>query len=390
MNHVKAVEAFLKGGKQRRKQFGQYHIRGNSLVFVAWTSDDKWVDRAGFAAHVRDTKAKGGHYTDNTRRTKIVPTLGDKDDVRLFRTYPETNEVMRRVRTHDGEMVLGNASILPLVGRRVNYGHVRLNRTVAPVQREMERLGVMMIPFSVFADAGLDLNEFKLIHKCAPETIKVKVTTRTYDHGKNKYVTNMHIEDRHFVGAALFEVDGKQYLFDVDRRGAAHRIFNPFLAQLRGRHATIAEAYQSLKPAAVRRAEQAGLKVRRQGEWYFIPTPSFRPPKMSERDKLLACLGGRPFHLPTDLRRVFDKATASKLLRQARKKHARSVKPGTLRAGTNSPNTVQRSIQVGRRMYVSGLVEHSGREHADLQLKGWHRAVPNTSVRSFTLTGDVD
>ena len=40
--------------------------------------------------------------------------------------------------------------------------------------------------------------------------------------------------------------------------------------------------------------------------------------------------------------------------------------------------------------YVTGKVEHSGREHAPLILKGWYRAVPNTATESFTITGDID
>jgi hypothetical protein len=40
--------------------------------------------------------------------------------------------------------------------------------------------------------------------------------------------------------------------------------------------------------------------------------------------------------------------------------------------------------------YAQEVVSHSGREHAYLRLKGWWMAVPNTSVKNFTVTGDVD
>jgi hypothetical protein len=39
---------------------------------------------------------------------------------------------------------------------------------------------------------------------------------------------------------------------------------------------------------------------------------------------------------------------------------------------------------------VLGTVTHSGREHEPVELKKWCLAVPNTSVKSWTIRGDVD
>jgi hypothetical protein len=39
---------------------------------------------------------------------------------------------------------------------------------------------------------------------------------------------------------------------------------------------------------------------------------------------------------------------------------------------------------------VRGRVYHGGFEHNPIDLKGWHKAVPNTAVESFRISGDVD
>lgn len=40
---------------------------------------------------------------------------------------------------------------------------------------------------------------------------------------------------------------------------------------------------------------------------------------------------------------------------------------------------------------VSGFVKHQGREHIDTDLtSGWWKPVPNTAVKAFTISGDID
>ena len=66
------------------------------------------------------------------------------------------------------------------------------------------------------------------------------------------------------------------------------------------------------------------------------------------------------------------------------------VKRFELRAGKNRPNHAEKGIQVGEKYFVSGEVSHSGREHKTITLDGWHEAMPNEAIGSFTITGDVD
>jgi len=62
----------------------------------------------------------------------------------------------------------------------------------------------------------------------------------------------------------------------------------------------------------------------------------------------------------------------------------------TLQAGNNRPNYAERGTEIDGKTYVTGKVSHSGREHKDIKLVGWHRVIPNTAIESFTIEGDID
>lgn len=262
------------------------------------------------------------------------------------------NIIALRLDRDSGTLFVGNSSVLPLIGRTSAWGRESLNRGVTEVQTRLSRY-IQMIPFSVFTEAGLDLSKINILDR-GPECEVTRIESR-YDAKKRE---NVPVDVKvHFTGASLFEVQGKIFLFDIDRREIKHKIFNPFLVQLQVEASTIADAYESLKPQAVKDAEAKGLEVKRQGEWFFIPVKGKFEPRKAAPNR-------------------WDK---------------REFEPLTLRAGQNRPNTVSKYADDGNGgQVVTGYVEHSGREHAKLMLDGWFRPVPNTSVQSFTLTGDVD
>lgn len=262
------------------------------------------------------------------------------------------------LRLESGE-VIGNSSILELIGRNVSFGRESLNRSIVEVQTRISQL-ITMIPFGVFIEANLNLNKFKVLARGSEESILRKIPNPKYNDydAKAKNLPKFLEETVHFTGASLFDVDGKIFLFDIDRREVEHKIFNPFLVEIPKQVSTIEDAYQSLKPIEVLEAEAKGLKVLRQGEWFFVPVSG-------------------EFEAMRDPNR-WDK---------------KEFVPLTLRAGMNRPNSVSKYsvIDGGAGGHVvSGYVEHSGREHAKLILNGWFKAIPNTSTRSFTITGDVD
>jgi hypothetical protein len=212
-----------------------------------------------------------------------------------------------------------------------------------------------MVPFNVFREANLDLTKCEILERGGAET--VKRDDKKYNHATQE--VTIETVELHFTGATLFRVDDHYFLFDFDRRELEHHILNPFLVELVRPALTIADAYEQLKPDVVKVAEKLGVKVLRQGEWFFIQTPS--DVKVASTDLGL---------------------------------HSRGIE---LRAGANRPNYAQRGGKTiekdpaNSRDVVSGKVTHSGREHAELNLgDSWWFAVPNTSTRSFTIQGDVD
>lgn len=244
------------------------------------------------------------------------------------------------------EEIIVNASRLRILEDETR----RLSRTALhPIQAEFEGK-VTMMPLYQFQDMKLKLDKLKIIDSGKPEKVLVKDGVK-YNKETNKYEDN--IVERHFTGARLFQIDGKTYLFDIDREEIKHKIFNPFLVELNldevmNKPLTIKDAYETLIPIEVKQAMNNGVKVIRQGEWFLIKD---RPKKDTD---LLENLGG------------------------------------VLQVGDNRPNYVDEKLK-GEEL-VSGLMRHSGREHRDVKLdtKFWWRPVPNTASRSFTITGDVD
>ena len=256
-------------------------------------------------------------------------------------------------------------------------------RVISPEQTYLSENGFTMIPFSALIQAGLKLTSFKELDKTEPEIIKQKKADNyikqtglekmkldpkieIIEIKKSEYSEDSHsvsfFEKRHFNGARLFTcsnnhpskdpvlVENKTYLLDVDREELKHGIVNPFLVEITGQPKTIKEAYENLKPDVVKQAEKSGLKIERQGEWFFVPVEhSILSPE----------------------------------------------KNGYLRAGQNRPNTAEnfKALENENKVtefFVQGKISHTGREHRDVILESWHRAIPNTSQNSFSLSGDID
>ena len=212
-----------------------------------------------------------------------------------------------------------------------------------------------MVPFRVFKEAQLDITTLRMIDKGQAEMLEL---------GRERKGKKIQT---HFTGAALFtikvnkrsrEIQGKTddyFLFDIDRNDLKLKVFNPFLSKLSRPATSIADAYASLKPKEVSDAERfLGKEVPRQGEWFFIPViGEFKQAKVLNRWGR-----GRP-------------ADAE----------------ATLSSKGNRPHFVTKLSEEG---YVRGKVTHGGHEHKPIELETWHKAVPNTAVQSFTISGSVD
>jgi hypothetical protein len=216
-----------------------------------------------------------------------------------------------------------------------------------------------MLPFTVFQESGLSISKVKIISQGPEESVTREIPNPKYDYQKPEKHPKMIEETVHFTGSKLFEVEGTQFLFDLDRVELSHKIFNPFLAKLPVAVETISQAYESLKPEVVKQAEKSGLKVLRQGEWFLIE--SNESPEN-------------------------PKAT-NKILKESKRNEWERF---TLQAGRNRPNHAAYGFKIGDDSYISGKLEHSGREHRAIVLKGWFKVVPNTAIESFQISGDID
>ena len=374
----KALDTYL-NTNETRIRFGNYFIDGNKLCYRAMVQEKKkHLDKVELQA-LLTAMDSGKAVACDLSRTELVETI-NKYDVSSYgqdiaiKVLRENVCAIKLIR-NGKPLVIGNSSALELIGRRVSFGREIRNRSETDIQVELSK-HVAMLPFSVFDQAKLDINTLQVIDQGGAETV-----TRKFETGKmlkdketKKTYPEIKMETVHFTGASVFKVDKEYFLFDIDRQEIKHKIFNPFLVKLPVSVSSIKQAYDVLKPNDVKKAEWIGAEVKRQGEWFFIPVTNDIAKRMESLSKVKNVL-----------------------------------KNITLRAGNNRPNDARgieldnkgdtvannagfsaRRNQEGTVCFVTGRVTHSGREHADLVLKGWYRAIPNTATESFTITGDID
>lgn len=372
------------------------------------------------------------------------------------------------IKLPDGRLI-GNASRLPRCGSYRKGGE-------APAQRVLQQLEIALIPFNVFEEAKMDLFKAKVVHQGQSEKLTlpklewnkergmlVPVPLWKYKYSKEKpkggkirllrvdkgYGANSNkingysyeefnpekLEQRHFIGAMLLNIEDKYFLFDIDRRELEFYNFNAFLSQLPRPCKTIEEAYDMLIPDKVRQALKKGLKVERQGEWFFIPAKLPKAKKIASK-KLLeltnmekipkdkqfdidynkrpwGSIGDHLLVTSTEIQNYFSEHKVFKVYENNHKKRVkdynkamgeflsnykklRNTDPdkyamrGQLRANNNRPNDVEKFVELPNGQFVKGEVTHTGREHEPLHLKDWYIAVPNTATASFTIQGAID
>jgi len=300
-----------------------------------------------------EKKMYNGYATDGKTLVFIDPKARSKDVIAV-----KFNGV-----------TIGNSSVLELV-RRKETGYAKAG--VSEIQTLLSTK-ITMVPFSVFKEAKLDLSKFVLIEKGQEETLPLtKEVPKKDKDGKTLFNKEGNVimeiipAPRHFTGACLFKIQNEVYLFDVDRNELVHNIVNPFLVNIADNKVkTIEQAYESLKPQAVKDAESKNITVKRQGEWFFIPT------KIDES------------FVEKNYKKIEQRAWSND--------SKKMIYPELiLRAGPNRPNIAKLGFEANATVYVKGPIRHSGREHKDLDLKQWHVAIPNTATKSWTVTGDVD
>lgn len=162
----------------------------------------------------------------------------------------------------------------------------------------------------------------------------------------------------HTLGDSVIRVNDRYFVSAVDETGVGNGMY--FLAELHrdSPPRTLQEALDTLKPEVVREAEARGSNVRRQGEWFAIPTMRLTSELMADVARGVA---------------------------QYRERHV---------LGRDGHHEVEEAViyRAGLRkgeVYARGVLQHTNEEHHDLSLGTlrWHLLVHNVAGNSYTLSG---
>lgn len=309
-----------------------------------------------------------------------------------------------------GEVIL-NGNRLNYVGRVFAWGNESrwaTSNNQSRIQRYLEQLGAISIPFTLFDETDLDVRDFEWVHKPVGETITVRV-----ERGYKNFVD----VQRHFSGACVFKIGDKYYLFDVDRKELEeNKVFNAFIVELPEPVDNVIEAYEALRPREVSDAIESGVDVKRQGEFFFIKVGDECPVKANltleeiqvlrfppsrygfgiskeDRTDLLWLKDDvKPYQPEDTLTPIMEEFQRAALAyREVRNKYDGSVsKEMKLDSTISSSHSCDKCVSDGTNTYASGTVKQSRREHIDLILQGWYKVVPNRAVKSITIRGEID
>jgi len=177
--------------------------------------------------------------------------------------------------------------------------------------------------------------------------------TETDEHGRQR------TRQVHTLGDAVVRVRNRMFISAVDWTGPYGRGMY-FLAELicDREPKSMEEAFEFLKPKVVREAEVNGSHVRRQGEWFAIPTMR------------------RTSELMEDVARGI--ANYRQLHVLGRDGHHQLEEAVIYRAGDRKGE-----------VYARGVLKHTGGDHQDLNLGTirWHLIVHNVTGAAYTLQG---
>jgi len=179
----------------------------------------------------------------------------------------------------------------------------------------------------------------------------------------------------------------------LDRFLCGHDEREWFVAAVPGGASSVRQAMDALQPQDVRAAltrnhvssrkryARKNRAFRRQGEWFFVPEPSFVPDeKLILRNEPLRRGAGKP-HLVEALFRSGGETV------HVCRRHPNGVTPDEYRSILRrNPDATRWGWQVMRRnpgVYARGTVRHS--DHATITLPFWHRAIMNTETQSRTM-----
>ncbi|MGC3961248.1 MAG: hypothetical protein QM813_25970 [Verrucomicrobiota bacterium] len=191
----------------------------------------------------------------------------------------------------------------------------------------------------------------------------------------------------------LLAVRRSGHVPQFDRFLCGHDEREWFVAAVPGGASSVRQAMDALQPQDVRasltrnhvssrkRYARKNRAFRRQGEWFFVPVPSFvADEKLILRDEPLQRGSGKP-HLVEEIFRSGGEMV------HVCDRYPNGVTPDEYRAIIQqNPNAGRWRWRVRSRnpgVYARGTVRHS--DHATITLPFWHRVIMNTETQSRTM-----
>jgi hypothetical protein len=179
----------------------------------------------------------------------------------------------------------------------------------------------------------------------------------------------------------------------LDRFLCGHDEREWFVAAVPGGASSVHQAMDALQPKDVREAltrnhvssrkryARKNRAFRRQGEWFFVPEPSFAVnEKLILRNEPLRRGSGKP-HLVEEIFRSGGEMV------HVCDRYPNGIPPDEYRAIIQrNPNAIRwrwRVMQRNPGVYARGTVRHS--DHATITLPFWHRVMMNTETQSRTM-----
>src|SRR4051812_25592092 len=179
----------------------------------------------------------------------------------------------------------------------------------------------------------------------------------------------------------------------LDRFLCGHDEREWFVAAVPGGASSVRQAMDALQPAGVRdaltrnhvssrkRYARKNRAFRRQGEWFFLPEPSFVvDEKLILRNEPLRRGAGKP-HIVEQLFRTGGETV------HVCNKHPNGILPKEyrelLRANPKAANWGWTVMRRNPGVYARGSVRHS--DHATITLPFWHRVLMNTETDTRTM-----
>jgi len=274
-----------------------------------------------------------------------------------YRTAPRERVAPLAVRLEDGGLLANGARLDWPMARHQNQLLGTLQRSPSPIS---------VVPFHSIVAAWTDgkvrnWDESPIPTKELRKEVGIAVPS-TGERWREVTEKDKHGRERtrnvHTLGDSVVRVKNRFYISAVDETGIGGGMY--FLAELLCDRppASFEEALNFLKPQVVRDAEARGAYVKRQGEWFAVPTMLLTSELMRDVERGVAVW--RREHI------------------LGREGHHKLEEAVIYRAGPKKGE-----------VYARGVLKHTNEEHVDLDLGTirWHLVVHNVQGPAYTLSG---